>query len=165
MTDMDEFAQTRGDDDLFDDEIVPVSVEEQTEVVIHEPEPVPQEEPVVEKQPPPRGDTPQRGRGKDRSRGRGQGRGKGGRGLQDSRWAEPERVESPRSNGPAQTPESDTSRKGEAAVPDKPHEEAQDQNEQEEQDKAGILIANGAEPQRVPAVKGDRSATGGVKKA
>lgn len=164
MADMDEFAQTRGDDDLFDDEIIPVSAEEQTEVVIQEPEPVPQEEPAVEKQPPPRGDTPQRGRGRDRGRGRGQSRGKAGRGLQDSRWAEPDRVESPRSKGPAQTPEPDTSRKTETAIPDKPHDETKDQNGQEEEGKGEILIANGAEPQRVPAVKGDRSATGGVRK-
>lgn len=168
MADMDEFAQTRGADDLFDDEIIPVSAEEQqaqTEVVIPEPEPVPQEEqPVIEKQPPPRGDTPQRGRGKDRGRGRGQGRGKGGRGLQDSRWADSERAESPRSRGPAKTPEPDTGRKTEAATPDKPHEEPKDQTGQEEEGKGEVLIANGAEPQRVPAVKGDRSATGGVRK-
>lgn len=170
MADMDEFAQTRGDDDLFDDEIIPVSAEEQqaqTEVLIPEPEPVPvpqEENPVVEKQLPLRGDTPQRGRGRDRGRGRGQGRGKGGRGLQDSRWADPERAESPRSRGPVKTPEPDASRKTEAATPDMPQEEAKDQTGQEEEGKGEVLIANGAEPQRVPAVKGDRSATGGVRK-
>lgn len=169
MADMDEFAQTRGADDLFDDEIIPVSAEEQqaqTEIVISEPEPVPQEEePVIENQPPPRGNTPQRGRGGDRGRGRGrgQGRGKGGRGLQESRWADPERGESPRSKGSAKTPEPDTSRKTEAATSDQPHEEAKDQTGQGEEN-GEVLIANGAEPQRVPAVKGDRSATGGVRK-
>lgn len=168
MADMDEFAQTRGADDLFDDEIIPFSAEEQqaqTEVVISEPEPVPQEEkPVIEKQPPPRGDTPQRGRGGDRGRGRGQGRGKGGRGLQESRWADPKRGESPRSKGSAKTPESDSSRKTEAATSDQQHEELMDQTGQGEEGKGEVLVANGAEPQRVPAVKGDRSATGGVRK-
>lgn len=168
MADMDEFAQTRGADDLFDDEIIPVSAEEQqaqTEVVISEPEPIQQEEtPVVEKQPPPRGDTPQRGRGGDRGRGRGQGRGKGGRGLQESRWADPKRGESPRSKGSSKTPEPEMNWKTETATPDHPHEEAKDQTGQGEEGKGEVIIANGAEPQRVPAVKGDRSATGGVRK-
>lgn len=168
MADMDEFAQTRGDDDLFDDEIIPVSAEEQqaqTEVVIPEPEPVPQEEtPVIEKQPPSRGHTPQRGRGGDRGRGRGRGRGKGGRGLQDSQFADPERAESPRNKGAAKTPEADATRDTDAATPNQPQEEVKDQTGPDEEGKDTILIAIGAEPQRVPAVKGDRSATGGVRK-
>lgn len=166
MADMDEFAQTRGDDDLFDDEIIPVSAEEQqaqTEV-IPEPELVPEpEHPVLEKQPSPHEDISQPGRA-DRARGRGRGRGKGGRGLQDSKFADPKRAESPRAKGTAKTPEPETKQETEVAPADQHPEEAKDLPGQEEEAKGEVSVANGAEPQRVPAVKGDRSATGGVRK-
>lgn len=171
---MDEFAQTRGADDLFDDEIIPVSAEEQqaqTEVVVPEPEPkpepVPQEEkPVIEKQPPPRGETPQRGRGGERGRGRGRGRGQGkpSRGLEDSRFADPKPAQNTRRKGPAKTPEPAATPEAKAALPEKPQEAPKEQAVQDEEVKGDSLVANGAEPQRVPAVRGDRSATGGVRK-
>ncbi|KAJ5669790.1 hypothetical protein N7462_010860 [Penicillium macrosclerotiorum] len=173
MADMDGFAQTRGADDLFDDEIIPVSAEEQqaqTEVVVipeADPEPVPQAQgPVIEQQPFPRGDTPQRGRGGDRGRGRGRGgaRGKGGRGLQESQWAEKKPAESaPRNKAPKASIEPKVPAT-EAVTPDKPQDSAKDQAAQEEDAKGEVQPTNGAEPQRVPAVRGDRSATGGVRK-
>lgn len=172
MADMDEFAQTRGVDDLFDDEIIPVSAEEQqaqTEVVIPEPEsesePVPQEEKsVIENQPSPRAETPQRGRGGERGRGRGRGRGKGGRGLQDSKFADPKWAESPRNQRAAKTREPEASPDARAPTPDQSQDAVKDQAGQDEEGQGETLIANEAEPQRVPAVRGDRSATGGVRK-
>ncbi|KAJ5594966.1 uncharacterized protein N7459_001174 [Penicillium hispanicum] len=183
MADIDEFAQTRGADDLFDDEIIPVSAEEQqaqTEAVIAKPEPEPEPESVpapvaspskevspVENQPSPRGDTAPRGRGGERGRGRGRGRGKGGRGgLQDSIFADPKRAESPRSKskGRPKAPEPEGDQEAETAIPEAPQDGPKEQPGLEEEDKGEVLIANGAEPQRVPAVRGDRSATGGVRK-
>ncbi|KAJ5168594.1 uncharacterized protein N7482_004188 [Penicillium canariense] len=172
MDDVDEFAQTRGADDLFDDEIIPVSAEEQQAqavVVVPEPEPAPpKEEPVVEKQPSPRGETPQRSRGGDRDRGRGQargrGRGKGGRGLQDSQWADKKPAENSRPKGPKNAKEPEVTKEPESTTPEKPQEDTKDQHGQDEEGPEENRIANGAELPRVPAVRGDRSATGGVRK-
>ncbi|KAJ5173310.1 hypothetical protein N7492_005903 [Penicillium capsulatum] len=179
---IDEFAQTRGADDLFDDEIIPVSVEEQqaqTEVVAPEPEPestpapapaVQEEQPFLENQPPPRGETPQRGRGGDRGRGRGRGRGKPAQGLNASRFADPAyaentpRPKASRSKSSTNTPEPEPTSEVRDASPEKSQAGAKDQEAPEEESKGDTLNANGAESQRVPAVRGDRSATGGVRK-
>ncbi|KAJ5646915.1 hypothetical protein N7490_003287 [Penicillium lividum] len=179
MADMDEFAQTRGADDLFDDEIIPVSAEEQdaqTEVVVVvEPEPTPpQENTPVEKAPSPRGEPSPRG--DSSQRGRGRGRPKQGRSLQDSRWADPKPAESaPRKKTPAngentpkkKTPVNVTEPKVSSdpapveAVDKRPEEKAQSTPDEESKKEA----TNGPESQRVPAVRGDRSATGGLRKA
>lgn len=179
MADMDEFAQTRGADDLFDDEIIPVSAEEQqaqVEVVVAaepEPEPAPrQEETTIEKQPPTRGDTSHRDRGGDRDRGRGRGRGQGqgqgrgkGRGLQDSRWADNKPAEkSPRLKGPKTAKEPGTPKQTEPTTPDKPKAGLAEAAGQDDEGQGEDSVSNGTEPQRVPAVRGDRSATGGVRK-
>lgn len=172
---IDEFAQTRGADDLFDDEIIPVSAEEQqaqTEVVAPEPEPEPEPAPApqeeqqpIEKQPPPRGETPQRGRGGERGRGRGRGRGKPAKGLNESRFADPNYVESPpRAKPSTSTPEPEPAPETRDVSPGKSQDGAKEQEGADEEGKNEVLIANGAEPQRVPAVRGDRSATGGVRK-
>ncbi|RAH40827.1 uncharacterized protein BO95DRAFT_457076 [Aspergillus brunneoviolaceus CBS 621.78] len=135
---MDEFAQTRGGDDLFDDEIIPVSAEQQQQMQLQEQQE--QHSPPADDHhqqsfeesiapatasttidrdvsSPARTDTPSRSRG-----GRG-GRG-GRRGSQNSgRRGDPNTTaESPAGEKPA------------------------------------------AEGPRVPAVRGDRSATGGIKK-
>ena len=183
MSDMDEFAQTRGDDDLFDDEIIPVSAEEQqaqTEVVvIPEPEPTPvpvQEKAQSEKLPSPRGETPQRGRGGGSGA---RGHGNKGKGLQSSRWADPAPAEEPvQEKAPVKPAEVEASPKPKPATPaksrkpqkadkaekvekaEKPQEEAQAGQEDDNKSETG----NGTEAQRVPAVRGDRSATGGIKK-
>lgn len=158
--DMDEFAQTRGADDLFDDEIIPVSAEEQqlqTDVVTVE-EPVPQQEipekPPVEKQPP-RGETSQRGRGGERGRGRASGKGRGGaRGGRADGTA--------RNQVATSTSEAEPGRES-FPTPDNPRDAVKELPRQEEEPTAE-QAANGAETQRVPAVRGDRSATGGVRK-
>lgn len=185
---MDEFAQTRGADDLFDDEIIPVSAEEQevqTEVIVPEvvaPAPQAQEEsPRVEKTAPARGETPQRGRGGERGRGRGRGRGKGGRGGRESQPAEQKRPESaPRKNGAAKSglegsrwaTVEESSEKPQEVEKEKEKEQEQEQTKEKEKDqpaeeedsKTEVASADGTEPARVPAVRGDRSATGGVRK-
>ncbi|KAJ5923400.1 hypothetical protein N7454_008645 [Penicillium verhagenii] len=177
---MDEFAQTRGADDLFDDEIIPVSADDQqvqTEVVvISEPEPTPPPEATPpEKQPSPRGETSQRGgssqRGDTSQRGRGRGgRPKQGRSLQDSRWAaDTKPAEStPRKKtpvnlqasapkvSPVATSAESTDKREEGEKPQTAH------NEEGKKDAASA--ANGADAPKVPAVRGDRSATGGLKK-
>jgi len=169
MADMDEFAQTRGADDLFDDEIIPVSAEEQnvqTEVVvIPESEPAPpQEITPPEKQPSPRGEPSQRGDHSQRGRGRG-GQAKQGRSLQDSRWADPKPAEStPRKK---KTPVNVAEPKITAAAPpaetaEKRPETEKPQSTPDEESKKDST--NGPEAQRVPAVRGDRSATGGLRK-
>ncbi|KAI3143773.1 hypothetical protein CBS147326_777 [Penicillium roqueforti] len=155
---MDEFAQTRGADDLFDDEIIPISTEEQqahTEAITAEAEPESQEAHVPEKQAPeqpiPRGETPQRGRGGERGRGR-RSRGKGGRGGRES---EQKRSEStPRKKAPANAPAADV-REASASRHEKPAEP---------KEQTGPVEEGGEEAQRVPAVRGDRSATGGLRK-
>jgi hypothetical protein len=81
---VDEFAQTRGVDDLFDDEIIPVSAEEQAQTVaveeVTEEGPEKHESDTQAKG----GTSPQRFRGSDRGRGRGRGRGaRGGRVFND----------------------------------------------------------------------------------
>ncbi|KAJ5835839.1 hypothetical protein N7447_001865 [Penicillium robsamsonii] len=162
---MDEFAQTRGADDLFDDEIIPISTEQQhaqTEVATPAPEPESQEihapEKPVSEQPTPRGETPQRGRG-ERGRGR-RGRGKGGRGGRDSEQKRSE--SSPRKKSPVNAPAVDAREAG-ASKPEKPAER-KEQTGVVEEGNGEDPAANGAEAQRVPAVRGDRSATGGLRK-
>lgn len=185
---MDEFAQTRGADDLFDDEIIPVTAEEQqvqTEVIPEpeskpapEPEPVkpvaqPEETPVPEKSASPRGEASQRGRGGDRGRGRGRGKGKtsgrggGGGGLSESRWAEPKRAAGPpqsKSKSSTPTTEPEAAPEEPAAKPNKAEEAEKPQPTQDEEEKGDATSANGADAVRTPAVRGDRSATGGVRK-
>lgn len=170
---MDEFAQTRGADDLFDDEIIPVSVEEQqvqTEVVVPEVQQTPQEENIpIEKPSSPRGETPQRGRGGERGRGRGRGRGKGGRGGREPQPAEQKRAESvPRKNGAAKGGLEGSRWATAEESPQKPQQKPQDvekdQPVQDEDGKSEVANTDSTEPARVPAVRGDRSATGGVRK-
>ncbi|KAJ5383631.1 hypothetical protein N7517_001542 [Penicillium concentricum] len=167
---MDQFAQTRGADDLFDDEIIPISTEQQqaqTEVATPEPEPESQETHVPEKpvpeQPIPRGETPQRGRGErgrgERGRGR-RGRGKGGRGGRESEQKRSE--SSPRKKTPVNAPAADV-REAAASKPEKTIEPKEHTGPIEEGN-GEDATANGAEAQRVPAVRGDRSATGGLRK-
>ncbi|KAJ5776289.1 uncharacterized protein N7511_001300 [Penicillium nucicola] len=166
---MDEFAQTRGDDDLFDDEIIPVSAPEpqkQPDVIAPKPEPAPapvpepketSEKPAAEK-PIPRGETPQRGRGGERGRGR-RSRGKGGRGGKDSDSKKPEGSQRRKASVPVTEAES----QGDAGA-SKSEKVTEGSNEQAVEVKEGDAESNGAEAQRVPAVRGDRSATGGLRK-
>ena len=155
---MDEFAQTRGGDDLFDDEIVPVpAVEQQPEPEVHtEPAPAP----VVESDAPPpaRTDTPSsRSRGGER-RGRGRGRGRGGRGSHNGG----RRGDGAVKNKPVESAPEPENKNGEGSTPESPAEG--DQNGKEETTASDPKQAAAAEGPRVPAVRGDRSATGGLKK-
>ena len=177
---MDQFAQTRGGDDLFDDEIIPVSAEDQrtqTEVIAHEPEPETPDVHIPETVTAPatststststatatataekstsRGDAPQRGRGGERGRGRrNRGKGRGGREADQGRSESSSRKKKP-SNSPA------VNARDASPIPDKT-DESTDQPATEEGN--GEEGAAGNDAQRVPAVRGDRSATGGLRK-
>lgn len=154
---IDEFAQTRGGDDLFDDEIVPVSAEEQVQAEI----PVPEENiaPVESQPPPPRTDTPSRTRGNDK-RGRGRGRGRGGRGAHRGRTEGAPRA---KSTDKAVEREDNATEESPREAPVEALEQLTIKDETQSEVKPAET-ANGAEPPRVPAVRGDRSATGGLKK-
>lgn len=163
---MDQFAQTRGADDLFDDEIIPVSAEQQqaqTEVISPEPKPELQEAHAHEKptpdQPSPRGETPQRGRGGERGRGR-RARGKGGRGGRESEQKQSR--SSSRKKAPVNASVADAREAG-APKPEKAGE-SKEQIASVEEGNDEEPSANGSEVPRVPAVRGDRSATGGLRK-
>ncbi|KAF4262867.1 hypothetical protein KXV95_008907 [Aspergillus fumigatus] len=157
---IDEFAQTRGGDDLFDDEIIPVSADEQVQAEVQTPE---ENVADTKSQEPPRIDTPPRSRGADRRGGRGRGRGRGGRGSHHSGRGRAEGGPRGRSTDNAAEREDN---KVENAARDTPAE-GSEQSAKEDETKADAkpaAAANGTEAQRVPAVRGDRSATGGVKK-
>ncbi|KAE8368645.1 hypothetical protein BDV27DRAFT_36784 [Aspergillus caelatus] len=156
---MDEFAQTRGGDDLFDDEIVPVAAEPEVPPEVQALEENVASLSLETETPPPRTETPPRSRGGER-RGRGRGKGRGGRqGSQNPA--------SRRGDGGSRA----KSAADDAAQNEKSHEEpakvvsaeATEQAKKEDatSDSKPSAEANGP---RVPAVRGDRSATGGIKK-
>ncbi|RHZ54373.1 uncharacterized protein CDV56_105084 [Aspergillus thermomutatus] len=161
---IDEFAQTRGGDDLFDDEIVPVSADEQVQAEVQTPG---ENVAAIESQEPPRIDTPPRSRGGDRRGGRGRGRGRGGRGSHHSGRGRAEG--GPRGKSTDNATEREDNRVEDAAR-DTPVEGSEQSTKEDEtksdakSDAKPAGAANGTEAQRVPAVRGDRSATGGVKK-
>ncbi|OKL55742.1 hypothetical protein UA08_08969 [Talaromyces atroroseus] len=159
---VDEFAQTRGADDLFDDEIIPITGAQEVQPVDEE-APTEQElEPtdVGPQQPDPvttatttrhRGG---RGRGNapaDGGRGRGRGRGRGGRGSSDTGPKREQHVPKEEAAG-AEAKDTEASEQDEQAG----EEKKEDDNESKTTPKA--------ESARVQAVRGDRSGTGGVKK-
>ncbi|KAF3492416.1 uncharacterized protein GIQ15_01933 [Arthroderma uncinatum] len=188
---MDEFAQTRGVDDLFDDDVTPVTLHQEP---VHEPAQEPQGELYPSAQPqealidhntspaqaeheqPPQSELPASHYRKRGANGRGRGRGAG-----FSRRLKPEtpkKVEDPAETTAATHPvqpsavdEPTQQPRGaevapQAKQPDSP-EEAEIGDEAAEGD--GDVAANGElakEPvaQKVPAVRGDRSGTGGVRK-
>ncbi|KAI9370058.1 hypothetical protein BJX61DRAFT_516923 [Aspergillus egyptiacus] len=149
---LDEFAQTRGGDDLFDDEIIPVAAEAQPP-----PEPQVIEEAaatVVDAETTPATtEVPPRSRGGER-RGRGRGRGRGGRGAQNAGQRRSDGSRSQAEDAAAGT-ESGNGEEKSAETP-------ADKGDQPSKEDTGTPAA--AEGPRVPAVRGDRSATGGVKK-
>ncbi|KAL3465938.1 hypothetical protein BJX64DRAFT_251306 [Aspergillus heterothallicus] len=160
---LDEFAQTRGADDLFDDEIIPVILEEQQPQPPAQQHQPPPEQPVVEEATtapvldreatPARTATPPRQRGGER---RGRGRGRGGRGGRGAQNAGSRRSDAPKSKTEEVATESEA-QNGEEKTTEAPGDKA----EQPTSEDAG---AASTDAPRVPAVRGDRSATGGVKK-
>ncbi|CAG7926514.1 unnamed protein product [Penicillium olsonii] len=149
--DIDQFAQTRGADDLFDDEIIPVSAEQQhtqTEVIAPEPEAEGHDVHIAEasapEKTPSRGDTPQRGRGGERGRGR-RNRGKGNRGGRESdqKVSESSSRKKKQANGPAADAR-DTTPKPNGTDESKEQPPVEEVNDEE---------AAGADAQRVPAPK------------
>ncbi|KAL4908735.1 hypothetical protein BDW74DRAFT_173965 [Aspergillus multicolor] len=192
---LDEFAQTRGADDLFDDEIIPVPAKEQQTIIEPEPQLQPQLEPEPESQsqsqsqqvasekdtadrdrqatsPPVHSDTAPRSRGGER-RGRGRGRGGRGRGARESgpRESGSGLGSGPRRpnwalNDPGETGvESEAQPQRETKAEEKTVDTSETTETGEEVSRAQTQEDTAApEAPRVPAVRGDRSATGGVKK-
>ncbi|KAF9890201.1 hypothetical protein FE257_006113 [Aspergillus nanangensis] len=161
---MDEFAQTRGADDLFDDEIVPVPAEEQPKPEIQVEEQPPIATVVDTEATPARVETPSRGE----RRGRGRGKGRGGRrGSQNSGQRRAEGAGA----GAARAKSADSSAQPESQDPIEETTRSVSDAATEQEGKPEIptepkaaAAAAAAEAQRVPAVRGDRSATGGIKK-
>ncbi|THC95923.1 hypothetical protein EYZ11_004609 [Aspergillus tanneri] len=154
---VEEFAQTRGGDDLFDDEIIPVSAEvhAQPEVQVTEETVAP-----VDSDPQPaRVDTPSRVRGGDR-RGRGRGRGRGRRGSQNSSQRRSDGAQRPKSADTAPQLEN----KGLESSIHNPANDNADQSNHDDHATSDTKPSVGADAPKVPAVRGDRSATGGLKK-
>jgi hypothetical protein len=182
---MDEFAQTRGVDDLFDDDIVPVTA--QTEELPVEEEPYEQHpqyvsEPTPSPQPPitpADGSAPQtaanrtgqddggiaqyrkrgNGRGRasfvDRGRGRGRGFGRGGKSVEAPGNVAPSQPQ------PGTTASSDEPTKTEQANVENDNKSPPANSDEKDAPPEGNDKSK--EP-KVYAVRGDRSGTGGVRK-
>jgi hypothetical protein len=150
---VDEFAQTRGADDLFDDEIIPITGDQEIQHVTEtsaEPE---HQQPPTETATQQLAPASRRQRGHargahDGGRGRGRGRGRGGRGSSDT--------------GPKREPvvKENTTEVVEAPKDVEVIEKKDDTTteEKKEEDIEGKTAA------RVQAVRGDRSGTGGIRK-
>lgn len=202
---MEDFSQSRGDDDLFDDEIVPFEEDTPTDnITAHfqqvslEPEPVlapssepipasapapapvPASVPVLDPTPAPITPTPTTSKDsplpgfKAKPRGRGglaTGRGgiprKAG-GLEDSKWAPKPTKQTSSEDPPKDSPLEPLPKQ---AQPSTEPEKSSEQQSQPEDGTSSPNIANApsgpanvATTQRPPAVRGDRTATGGVRK-
>ncbi|KAI9046220.1 uncharacterized protein KD926_004058 [Aspergillus affinis] len=157
----DEFAQTRGGDDLFDDEIIPVVAEEQAPPAVPVAEETVEVAPIEPQAQPARVDTPSRSRGGaagGERRGRGRGKGRGRRGSRNSSQRRAEGpVSRPKSVDATSQPENNNV---EDSTPDASGENAEQRSNNEDNNAS----AAGADAPKVPAVRGDRSATGGIKK-
>lgn len=157
---VDEFAQTRGADDLFDDEIIPITGDQEIQHVTEtsvEPELQHQQQlqptDTATQQPAP-ASRRNRGHGRgahDGGRGRGRGRGRGGRGSSDSG---PKREPVVKENA---TEAVETAK--DVDTTEKKDDVAEEKNEEDAEGKAAKT-----ENARVQAVRGDRSGTGGIKK-
>lgn len=170
---MDEFAQTRGVDDLFDDEIIPVApseieVEYTDDIAPYDP---PQPESIT---PTPPQDTTHFDRNAGQYRRRGNGRGRGPRGGVYTRGSKSTGNGNRDNNNKQEEGGEPTSTA--TVTPTAPvtnHESGGNQSDKEatpvsgtEAAEADDADAQSKEPvkPKVPAVRGDRSGTGGVKK-
>jgi hypothetical protein len=158
---MDPFAQSRGEDDLFSDEFEPISeptttIETVTEPTHSQSAKVEEPNPPTQQQPSPPKQTDRRRDGQDR-RPRGGGRGRGGstqNGLSSSRYAP---QPTPESN-PAPASTSTTQDESASSKSITPAEQVSTTSPV----KPNLSQPTNAEQTgRIPAVRGDRSATGG----
>lgn len=152
---MEDFSQSRGDDDLFDDEVIPLDPSE-FETATVPTQDLPRDSPptIAPKGPSQRGYGP-------RGRGRG-GRGRGNNELLNSRFAPrvPPQTTQPKAQPP---PATDPSKKETTSTT---QSEAPTTTEpaKPENNEADPAPAATPTPARAPAVRGDRTATGGIKK-
>lgn len=169
---MDEFAQSRGDDDLFDDEIVPLDAPPSPEKVatqfeqisLNPPTSVPSQEVdvVIPPTPTTRDDSSQGSRTRPRGRGanisaRGSTAKRGG--LAESRWAaKPTAPPRPTSPVKETVPKSSIESQPEA------DDSVLTTDQVDDSTTASIPTTPANSNPRPPAVRGDRTATGGVRK-
>ncbi|KAK7887969.1 hypothetical protein LTR67_009363 [Exophiala xenobiotica] len=175
---MEDFSQSRGDDDLFDDEIIPLEnppspekVATQLEQASLEPTPAPApapEQPLAPAAAPtPRDSNPPDYRGKPRGRG-GQGSTRSGAstgargGLSDSKWApKPAKAAAAETSTPkAEEPVTSPDAQKAAPTDETSPADTPAQLGEAAETTAPTVAANA----RTPAVRGDRSATGGMRK-
>ena len=155
---MEDFSQSRGDDDLFDDEIILLDPSEIETVEVQTQDPPRDQPPALA----PAGPS-QRGYG-PRGRGRG-GRGRGNNELLNSRYAS-------EASPPATPPKAQSQQQPSAPEVSKEETTSTAQPEAPTTDEPATLQGAEAEPAlaatstlaRTPAVRGDRTATGGIKK-
>jgi hypothetical protein len=151
---MDEFAQTRGVDDLFEDEIVPIPTEQQNWEINEVPDDVQNPGGLDATSGRPRGSN--RGSVHDGERGRGRARGRGGRSgtAFHDQGQKSEPTEPPAGTGENVTEINDQS--------------LEDGEKPAKEGLAAPSKSSGASSKtdnpRVQAVRGDRSSTGGIKK-
>jgi hypothetical protein len=157
---MEDFSQSRGDDDLFDDEIIPLDPSEIETVIVQTQDP-PRDSPST---PAPNG-LSQHGYG-SRGRGRG-GRGRGNNELLNSRFAsraQPQMTQA-RPSPRQQQSVPDTSQEASTSAA-KPEIPTTDDTANPESNDTVLPPgpAAASTPARTPAVRGDRTATGGIKR-
>lgn len=177
---MEQFSQSRGDVDLFDDEITPMSASELSEVAqqvenlsVHDFEP---SKPLQQHQ----GTLSERARGRGRGRGRGQIRGRGALaqapssdGLSASKFAPKQHTDSHLERSATEHAQDDSNvttdgTKESNNAQAEPTTELPENQKESSLDSPSINTPTSqsqpSQPQRTPAVRGDRLATGGVRK-
>jgi hypothetical protein len=158
---MEDFSQSRGDDDLFDDEIIPLDPSEIETVIVQTQDP-PRDPPSTLAP----NDSPQRGYG-PRGRGRG-GRGRGNNELLNSKFAPRAQPQTTQTKPPPQQQQQsvpDTSQEGGTSTTKTETPTVDDTANPESNDtEPSPAPAPAPTPARTPAVRGDRTATGGIKK-
>ena len=162
---MEDFSQSRGDDDLFDDEIIPLDPSEIEKVTVQTQDLPREAHPtLVPTGPSQRGYGP-RGRGRVAG-----GRGRGNNELLNSRYAPkappPQPAPQPKAQpqqqpSPPEAPKEETTS---AAQPEAPTTDDPTTPQADESEPAPAAAATPSTAARTPAVRGDRTATGGIKK-
>jgi len=157
---MEDFSQSRGDDDLFDDEIIPLDPSEIETVIVQTQDPPRHSPPTLAPNGPSQREYGPRGRGRG-------GRGRGNNELLNSRFAPRAQPQTTQTKPPPQQQQSvpDTSQEGSTSTtnPEAPTTDNTANPESNDTDPPPAPAATPT-PARTPAVRGDRTATGGIKR-
>jgi hypothetical protein len=160
---MEDFSQSRGDDDLFDDEIIPLDPSEIETVVVQTQDPPKHSPPTLAPNGPSQREYGPRGRGRG-------GRGRGNNELLNSRFAPRAQPQTTQTKPPPQQQPSvpDTSQEGSTSTTNLDAPTTTDNTENPESNVTDPppppAPAAAPTPTRTLAVRGDRTATGGIKK-